>query len=95
MRMSKAHPGIAKNRCSVERGDPQGIHRFLNLLLIWIGAGLLLPQLQAAGPVFLEGVQVVPHVQSTNVLYLKPPSLRLGARVQLFLRNSGNTCFLG
>ena len=36
----------------------------------------------------LTGVSVIPHVQSTEMRYRRAPDFSLGARVQLFVRNS-------
>ena len=38
--------------------------------------------------VSLEGVHVVPHVQSTEMQYRRKPDFSLGARVEVFLKNS-------
>ncbi len=38
----------------------------------------------------LDGVQVVPHVQSTEMQYRRKADFSLGARVELFLRNSSD-----
>lgn len=37
----------------------------------------------------LEGIHVVPHVQSTEMRYRQKPDFSLGARVEIFLRNTG------
>ena len=39
----------------------------------------------------LEGVHVVPHVQSTEMRYRQATDFSLGARVELFLRNNSST----
>jgi hypothetical protein len=36
----------------------------------------------------VEGVHVVPHVQSTEMRYRQKPDFSLGARVEVFLRNA-------
>ncbi len=39
----------------------------------------------------LRGVNVVPHVQSSEMRYRREPDFSLGARVQVFLQNAGGT----
>ncbi len=41
-----------------------------------------------AASLSLDGVQVVPHIQSTEMKYRKEPDFSLGARVEVFLRNA-------
>jgi hypothetical protein len=41
-----------------------------------------------AGALSVEGVHVVPHVQSTEMRYRQKPDFSLGARVEVFLRNT-------
>lgn len=41
-----------------------------------------------AGSLTIEGVHVVPHVQSTEMRYRQKPDFSLGARVEVFLRNA-------
>lgn len=38
----------------------------------------------------LDGLQVIPHVQSAEMRYRRDPDFSLGARVELFLRNSSS-----
>lgn len=38
----------------------------------------------------LTGINVVPHLQSTEMRYRREPDFSLGARVELFVRNSGD-----
>lgn len=59
----------------------------VGLFGLLITAGFL-PQRGAAALV-LEGSSVVPHQQSTALRYRREPDRSLGARVQLFLRNTG------
>ena len=40
------------------------------------------------GPLSLEGVHVVPHVQSSEMRYRQKTDFSLGARVEIFLRNT-------
>jgi hypothetical protein len=40
-----------------------------------------------AGALRIEGVHVVPHVQSSEMQYRRKPDFSLGARVEVFLRN--------
>jgi len=42
----------------------------------------------AAPPLAIEGVHVVPHVQSTEMRYRQKSDFSLGARVEVFLRNT-------
>jgi hypothetical protein len=58
---------------------------------LWFSALLLLigPAVLAA-TISLEGVHVVPHVQSPEMRYRRAPDFSLGARVELFLRNSSS-----
>lgn len=59
-------------------------------------AGALLGlQLAASGATLgaslaLDGVHVVPHLQSTEMQYRRKPDFSLGARVELFLRNTSS-----
>ena len=55
------------------------------LTLLWAAR---VPSVRAEGPLELEGVSVIPHVQSDALRYRRPPEPGLGARVQLFLRNA-------
>lgn len=55
----------------------------LALILTWIT-----PTLLGSKTLTLEGVQVVPHVQSTEMRYRQATDFSLGARVEVFLRNS-------
>lgn len=41
-----------------------------------------------AAPLSLEGIQVVPHRQSTEMRYRREPDFSLGARVELYFRNA-------
>ncbi len=43
-----------------------------------------------AGALVVEGVHVVPHVQSTEMRYRQKPDFSLGARVEVFLRNTSH-----
>ncbi|MFN0068091.1 MAG: hypothetical protein ACKVYV_10695 [Limisphaerales bacterium] len=59
-------------------------------LALWLATLLnLLPAGVRAG-LSLEGVHVVPHVQSTEMRYRQKPDFSLGARVEVFLRNSSS-----
>ena len=40
-----------------------------------------------AGALSVEGVHVVPHVQSSEMRYRRETDFSLGARVEVFLRN--------
>ena len=40
-----------------------------------------------AGGLSVKGVHVVPQVQSSEMQYRRKPDFRLGARVEVFLRN--------
>jgi hypothetical protein len=44
----------------------------------------------SAATLSLDGVQVVPHVQSTEMRYRQKADFSLGARVELFLRNASD-----
>ena len=61
---------------------------------VWFPALLLGLALVAAGgsaqPLELRGVQVVPHVQSREMRYRREPDFSLGARVEVFLQNTGD-----
>ena len=57
------------------------------LLGLLITAGCL--RQPGAAALVLEGTSVVPHQQSTELRYRREPDRSLGARVQLFLRNTG------
>jgi hypothetical protein len=59
------------------------------LLLGLLLAGLFVPS--AGADLVLDGVTVTPHVQSTVMRYRREPDFSLGARVQLFLRNTGDS----
>ena len=48
---------------------------------------LAIVDLLGAGSLVVEGVHVVPHLQSTEMRYRKPTDFSLGARVEVFLRN--------
>ena len=48
----------------------------------------LVTMVAPAAPLSLEGVHVVPHLQSTEMRYRKAPDFSLGARVEVFLRNT-------
>ncbi len=60
----------------------------------WRHAGALLCCLivlhatASAGSLTIEGVHVVPHVQSTEMRFRQKPDFSLGARVEVFLRNT-------
>jgi hypothetical protein len=41
-------------------------------------------------PLHVKGVTVIPHVQSTQLRYREPADFDLGARVQIFLQNTGD-----
>jgi len=41
-----------------------------------------------AGTLTVEGIHVVPHVQSSEMRYRRQPDFSLGARVEVFLRNA-------
>lgn len=58
------------------------------LLLLGLGVGLASPPSTQRAVLSLEGVHVVPHVQSTEMRYRQKPDFSLGARVELFLRNA-------
>jgi hypothetical protein len=51
---------------------------------------LALPKLQAGPQLELAGLAVTPHVQSKEMRYRREPDLCLGARVELFLQNTGD-----
>ncbi len=55
-------------------------------LLLRLGLACLASRCDAA--LLLEGVHVVPHVQSTEMQYRKDTDFSLGARVEVFLRNA-------
>lgn len=62
-------------------------HNILQLLaslyfLVWFASQSKANELEVAG------IHVVPHVQSTEMRYRKEPDFSLGARVELFLRNT-------
>lgn len=67
------------------RGESVKRHDLFLALLVWMAAGVC----QAAGDLRLAGVAVAPHLQSEELRYRQPTDRSLGARVQLFLRNSG------
>lgn len=43
-----------------------------------------------AGELEVQGIHVVPHVQSTEMKYRREPDFSLGARVELFVRNASS-----
>ena len=49
---------------------------------------VLFPTNASAGELEIQGIHVIPHVQSTEMRYRKEPDFSLGARVELFLRNA-------
>jgi hypothetical protein len=61
------------------------LRTFRHLALGGALLGFALPT--AAAALSLDGVHVVPHVQSTEMQYRRKPDFSLGARVELFLRN--------
>ena len=64
---------------------PQMLGGLTGVLLV-LQIAFLRPALGA--DLSLEGMHVVPHVQSTEMRYRKSPDFSLGARVELFLRNT-------
>ena len=53
-----------------------------------LGFGLACMASAGGATLSLEGVHVVPHVQSTEMRYRQKPDFSLGARVEVFLRNA-------
>jgi hypothetical protein len=70
-------------------GIPGGIARIGHLLraVLRVACPIALAAEILAAPISLEGVHVVPHLQSTEMRYRRQPDFSLGARVELFLRN--------
>ncbi|MBL8891204.1 MAG: hypothetical protein JNL67_14590 [Planctomycetaceae bacterium] len=60
------------------------VSKYFFLLCLALLDGSLL---RAADELQLQGVQVVPHVQSTEMRYRREPDFSLGARVEVFLTN--------
>jgi len=60
----------------------------LALIVLLLGFQLFPGYRADASVLSLEGVQVVPHVQSAEMQYRKKADFSLGARVEVFLRNS-------
>ena len=58
----------------------------LQLWLACVGFGVG-SSVHAEAPLTLAGINVVPHQQSPNMRYRRPPDPGLGARVELFLKN--------
>ena len=59
------------------------------------GVLILLAATARAGGLSVEGVHVVPHVQSKEMRYRREADFSLGARVEVFLRNeSQETLFI-
>ncbi len=61
-----------------------------NLAPVALGAVCLLAPATRAASLSLEGVEVVPHVQSTELRYREEADFSLGARVEVFLRNASD-----
>lgn len=54
-----------------------------------LGLGLASRTMLGSAALSPEGVQVVPHLQSAEMRYRQPADFSLGARVELFVRNTG------
>lgn len=61
---------------------------FVWFLTVFLGLGHGLAARARGIPLALEGIHVVPHVQSTEMRYRRQPDFSLGARVELLLRNA-------
>ena len=60
----------------------------LRLVLGCLGFLAFLPMGGWAASLSLDGVHVVPHLQSPEMQYRKKPDFSLGARVEVYLRNT-------
>ena len=63
-------------------------------LLILMASGLYLTTAgytSMGATLELAGITVTPHVQATGLRYRREPDQSLGGRVQLFLRNRGDS----
>ena len=56
----------------------------------WVSLMAIVPILARAASLSLEGTHVVPHLQSKEMQYRKKPDFSLGARVEIFLRNTSH-----
>lgn len=59
-----------------------------------LGVFLLAPAIARPSTLDVEGVHVVPHVQSTEMRYRQKTDFSLGARVEIFVRNTSQTSVL-
>lgn len=67
----------------------------LILSLSWLSISLCVDSHTSAKQFEIEGIHVVPHIQSTEMKYRREPDFSLGARVEVFLRNaSDDTIYL-
>lgn len=65
--------------------------RLIHACVAWaISAVFVAPIALIAEPLALKGVTVVPHLQSSEMLYRQPADFSLGARVQVYVMNSGD-----
>lgn len=62
----------------------------LILSLIWLSITLCVDSHSSAKQIEIEGIHVVPHIQSTEMKYRREPDFSLGARVEVFLRNASD-----
>lgn len=68
--------------------------RFARVLLLGLGLGLASLASTCAAALSLEGVHVVPHVQSAELQYRRKADFSLGARVELYLRNDSSNALV-
>jgi len=65
----------------------------MNISLIQVASfcvGFWVASIALADQLVVEGIHVVPHVQSMEMQYRREPDFSLGARVELFLRNTSS-----
>ena len=71
--------------CNATRSCPPLLRTLLLKQILGILCGVSVAGLaMAADALSIEGVHVVPHVQSSEMRYRQKPDFSLGARVQLF-----------
>ncbi len=63
------------------------LRSWIPLVALLLGFQVVLAPCANGAVLSLEGVHVVPHLQSTEMQYRKKPDFSLGARVEVFLRN--------